>query len=1037
MQDLSYTASLNDAMSGVAEAIAEALQRIADVMEELAAAVTSGMEESAAATEALAGSVETLSGSVDSLALSVDANTTAVDANTTALGENNAAADTGAGAHSKLASAAKGAVMPLAIGTAAVVAIGAAAIHMAGDFQAGLDTLVTGAGESASNLSTIHDGILRISDATGESTSQLISGMFMIESAGHHGQDALNVLQAASEGAKVGAADLGVVANGTTTILTDFASTGINADQAVNSLIATVSQGKTHMQDLAQSFAQILPTASAAGISLYDVEGALATMTGEGVPAANAATYLRQTIIALEAPSKQTTTALKSVGLTTKQVADAMHESLPDALKMITDAVGKKFPEGSAAYVQALKEISGGSKQMQGMLDLTGQHMHTFVQDTVNISGAAVNNKTTVQGWALVQQSFNQQMSEAGAKLETLFIKFGEALMPVATALIQHLQPALAHLSDWIGAHGAQAAQGFGVLAAVLGGALSAALLVVAADFIIANAAALPFIALGAGLAGIAALLLVAYHNSQPFHDAVNGMVTAISHWRDGLRDVEGALHAAQTPLEIVGGVLTAVFLPALIQTGIQAAAAGVSMVVSLVPSLIAATGSFITMATTAIVSAVSGLITYAAAGWAAAAATIAATWPILLIIAAVAALAIGIYELVTHWKQVSAFLESVWSTVVHGVGAGFSWLGTQAHNLWNTITGAFNAGVAFVVGLARHLVQDIVAGFEWLYNHNYFFQALVDAIRADFALAQRIISAVWSAITGFLTAAWSGIVALAKANWNMLTNDVRLAFHLVQTYIIGPVTAVANWLNAQAARILGFLRAAWNTVVSDVSSAWSRVVGAITSAGGHVTGAVSDNIISPLTHIISGLITTAEGWGKQLLQMFIKGIQSQIGAVTSVAGNIAGGIAKMLGFHSPAEEGPASTADEWMPNLGKMLASGLQEQARPIGAAASAVAGAVAGALGSPTATAPTGAAALLPPGAVAGMAGYGSAAAAGPLQVTVILKDETGMGGFIAGTRLLDPSVMRAFAQQVAQEIAQQGFLQGRQPIGYTGSK
>src|SRR5579859_1931727 len=266
-----------------------------------------------------------------------------------------------------------------ALGTVVgVVGIGVAVTKMAGDFQAGMTSLVTGAGESSSNIKLVSDGILKMAVDTGTSTQQLTDGMYMIESAGFHGKAGLDVLRAAAEGAKVGNADLGVVADATTTILKDFGGTGITASGAVNELIATVANGKTHMADLAASLSQILPTASAAGIGLKDVMGAMATMTGEGVPAADAATYLRQTMIALEAPSAGTVKALKAVGLSSSAVSAEMKKSLPGALKMITDAVGKEFPVGSAQYVAALKNIAGGSKQMQGMLDLTGTHMKDF-----------------------------------------------------------------------------------------------------------------------------------------------------------------------------------------------------------------------------------------------------------------------------------------------------------------------------------------------------------------------------------------------------------------------------------------------------------------------------------------------------------------------------------------------------------------------------------------------------------------------------------------------------------------------------------
>jgi TP901 family phage tail tape measure protein len=347
-------------------------------------------------------------------------------------------------------------------GALAVAGIGVAAIKMAGDFQTQLTQIVTGAGEAQSNLGMISTGVLQMARDTGTSTKQLTDGLYMIESGGYHGAAALKILQAAAEGAKVGNADLGVVADATDTVLKNFGDTGLTATQAVNTLITTVANGKTHMQDLAAALAHILPTAAATGVSLKDVMGAMATMTGEGVDAANAATYLRQMMIALAAPTKASEQALARIGLTTAQVSAGMKISLPSTLAMITDAIGKKFPDGAAAaqaelrkvqagtetfdqavqhlsgngmsgYMAAIRDISGGSRQMQGMLLLSGQHMATFNADVKKIGGAAATTGDQIQGWDLVQGTFNQSMARLGEIFQTVMITLGTQLLPVAT----------------------------------------------------------------------------------------------------------------------------------------------------------------------------------------------------------------------------------------------------------------------------------------------------------------------------------------------------------------------------------------------------------------------------------------------------------------------------------------------------------------------------------------------------------------------------------------------------------------------------
>ena len=483
---------------------------------------------------------------------------------------------------------------PIAIGGAiagaAVVGVGVLATKMAGDFQSGMTTLVTGAGEAQGSIGLVSQGILQMATDTGTTTKQLTDGMFMIESAGYHGKAGLDVLTAAAEGAKVGNADLGTVADATTTIMKDFSDQGVTATQAVNSLVATVANGKTHMEDLGQSLAHVLPTASAAGVGLNDVMGAMATMTGEGVDAANAATYLRQTILALDAPSSQAKKALEDIGLSTDQVSSTMQKSLPAALQLITDHLSKKFKPGSAEYIAALKDIVGGSKEIQGVLDLTGNHAKDFKTNVDNITGAVKKGGTQVSGWTDVQKTMNFQMDRAKAAVEEMGIKLGTKLLPVATQLFTF----------------------------------------------IANTA-------------VPAL-------------------TNFAHWITG----------SSTSAEIIRPIL-------------------ITLAIAIGGALVAS------------------FVAWAIAAGAAAIATIAATWPILAIGAGIALLIAGIILLVTHWKQVTAFLEFVWKKAMYEVRLGilearltFYHLKEGVTEVWNGIQGVIKGAINGVIGDINSFIRFI-----------------------------------------------------------------------------------------------------------------------------------------------------------------------------------------------------------------------------------------------------------------------------------------------------------------------------------------
>lgn len=355
-------------------------------------------------------------------------------------------------ATSSIGSLTKAGVVAAAAVTAGLVTVGVASIKMAADFQSQMTQLVTGAGESQANLALVGAGIQKMAGQVGISASDLAKGMYLVESAGYHGAAGLQVLQVAAEGAKVGNADMATVADAVTSALNAY---GLGADKAAavtNDLVATVSVGKTHMEDLAGAMGTVLPIAASLHVPLSQVTAAMATMTSQGTGASQAATYLRFTLASLAAPTAGAKTEMESLGLSSEAVANTLtHQGLPAALQLLTDAVGKKFPVGSAQYVEALKVMVGGTRGMQGVLELIGPHMQTFTDNVKSITAAMNAGGTAILGWSAIQQTFNQVLDQAKAALGAAAITLGTQLLPIVA---QALPPITALAGVIIGAAG-------------------------------------------------------------------------------------------------------------------------------------------------------------------------------------------------------------------------------------------------------------------------------------------------------------------------------------------------------------------------------------------------------------------------------------------------------------------------------------------------------------------------------------------------------------------------------------------------------
>ncbi|HLK72265.1 MAG TPA: phage tail tape measure protein, partial [Streptosporangiaceae bacterium] len=191
-------------------------------------------------------------------------------------------------------------------------------IYKAAQFQTQITRLYTSAGESKPNLPMISQGILGMAGPTATSQTDLVHGMYWVESGGFHGQTALNVLRSVAQGAYAEGAPLQDVANAATSILTSYGMyhpTQKQANSVVNQMLTAVGSGKMTMAGLSTALPSVLPVAASAGISLPQVLGTLATMTATGMSPEWASTNLSHTIGKLQNPTAVMTAEMYQLGL--------------------------------------------------------------------------------------------------------------------------------------------------------------------------------------------------------------------------------------------------------------------------------------------------------------------------------------------------------------------------------------------------------------------------------------------------------------------------------------------------------------------------------------------------------------------------------------------------------------------------------------------------------------------------------------------------------------------------------------------------
>lgn len=318
--------------------------------------------------------------------------------------------------------------------TLPIVGIGYAAVNAASQFQASMTQLVTQAGLPADQLQNLTNQVLAFANSGAQQTPEVLAqGLYHIVSLGVPAANAMSVLKLASEGAAVGGANLEDVANALGAAVASNIKGSDNYEQSMAILNATVGAGNMRMQDLATSLGNVLPQATTAGLSLKDVGAAMATMTDNGMPAADAATRLHMAISLMEAPTGKAQKALESIGVTQFQLADDMrNKGLLPALQDLHDHLinsGKTADQQAAIITAAFGggRSAGAIELLLNNLDRLGQK-YQLIDQGVNKFGADVSQQS---------QTSAALFAEGTSKMQAASIELGDALKgPVGAAFI-------------------------------------------------------------------------------------------------------------------------------------------------------------------------------------------------------------------------------------------------------------------------------------------------------------------------------------------------------------------------------------------------------------------------------------------------------------------------------------------------------------------------------------------------------------------------------------------------------------------------
>ena len=274
------------------------------------------------------------------------------------------------------------------------------------EFQKNMLEVATISTQVTDDMTGFMNQIMSITQEIPIKAPEAAKALYSIVSAGHDGADGMKILEVSAKAAVGGLAETETAADAITTILNAYKMSAEEAGTVSDQLFTTVRLGKTTFGQLGASIAQVAPIAAAYGISIDQVLGAVASLTKQGTPTAQAMTQIRAAIQG-----------------TAGELGDAAFQgrTFQEALQLINEKAG-----GSASK---MKEMLGTDEGLAATLALTGKNAKSAASDLGELQNSL----------GATEAAFEKMKDAADNQMTLLSNNIQAALRPMGQAILKEV----------------------------------------------------------------------------------------------------------------------------------------------------------------------------------------------------------------------------------------------------------------------------------------------------------------------------------------------------------------------------------------------------------------------------------------------------------------------------------------------------------------------------------------------------------------------------------------------------------------------
>lgn len=649
-----------------------------------------------------------------------------------------------------------------------LLALGAGAIKVAGDFEAGMSKVQAISGATGEDMKKLENMAKEMGATTMFSARDAADALSYMGMAGWKTEDMMAGLPGILDLAAAGGTDLALTSDIVTDGLTGLGLTAKDTGMFVDIMAATCANSNTSVEMMGESLKYVGPVAGALGIEMGDLSLAIGLMGNAGIKSGQAGTALRAGLANMVKPTDDAKAAMEKYGVELVKNSDGSID-LMGTMNNLRNTLGEL---DQTTQAQILTTIFG-KEAMSGWAAI----INASEGDFNKLSKAIANSEGKASDMAkTMQDNLKGAIDNMKSAFEGLLITIGQRLIPIFQSLVEgitnvftwfnNLNPAIQNVIIGVG--------GF---LAILG-----PLLLIVGNVII---------------------FIVKLSTS------ISALVTFFSAGGSGAGLLSAAIGALSGPIGIAIGVITALIaVGVLLYNNWDTIKAKCSEVWNSIVETVTTVWNNIKTSTLEIWSNITSTLSSA---WDS---IKSVTQPAVNFIKDIVSSAWSFISTTTStiWNSIKGIIQSVWELIKSIVNLGVEVIKLAITVAWNAIktvtTTAWN-GIKTVIQTVWNAIKPVVTSGA---------NAVKTVVTTVFNAVKSVVTTIWNSIKTVIQTAWNGIKSVVSTGANLVRSTISSVFSTLTNIMTAPFKAAQSVISG----ILGGITSAINSVTSGIKKVTS-----------------------------------------------------------------------------------------------------------------------------------------------------------------------------------------------------------------------